>query len=52
MPIQVRTEFLQRYAVQTVGGAVHQEYWVPAEDLPEFNLNIIGLIEIISEFQG
>jgi hypothetical protein len=22
---------------QTVGGAVHTEYWVPAEELPEFN---------------
>ena len=49
---QVRTEFLHRYEVQTVGGAIHQEYWIPAEDLPEFNTNIIGLIEVVAEYQG
>ena len=49
---QVRTEFLHRYEVHTVGGAIHQEYWIPAEDLPEFNQNIVGLIEIVAEYQG
>jgi len=39
---RVRTAFLERYDVQTVGGADHQEYWIPAEDLGEFNKNIIG----------
>ncbi len=46
----VRRNFLQRYPVRTVGGAVHHEYWVPAEDLPEFNRNIVGPIEVIAEF--
>jgi hypothetical protein len=49
---QVISEFLRRYEIKTVGSSIHQEYWIPAEDLPEFNRNIIGLIEIISEFQG
>lgn len=49
---QVRREFLDRYEVQTVGGAVHQEYWIPAEDLSEFNRNIVGLIEVIAEFHA
>jgi hypothetical protein len=49
---QVLTEFLQRYEVRTVGGAVHQEYWIPAEDLPEFNRNIVGLIEVVAEYRG
>ncbi|MBD2511144.1 hypothetical protein H6G91_28495 [Nostoc muscorum FACHB-395] len=48
---QVRAEFLSRYSVKTVGGSIHQEYWIPAEDLPEFNRNIVGLIEVISEFR-
>lgn len=26
------------------------EYWIPAEDLPEFNSNIIGLIEVTAEY--
>ena len=47
---RVRAEYLRRYNVQTVGGRVHQEYWIPAEDLPEFNSNIVGLIEVIAEF--
>ena len=47
---QVREEFLRRYEVQTVGGSVHQEYWIPAEDLQEFNRNIVGLIEVTAEF--
>ena len=46
----VRREFLERYAVHTVGGSVHQEYWVPAEELPDFNRNIVGPIEVVAEF--
>src|SRR4030095_3124857 len=48
----VRTAFLERYDVQTVGGAEHQEYWIPAKDLDEFNKNIIGSIEIIAEYRS
>src|SRR5678815_2645893 len=36
----VRSEFLARYPVQIVGGKIHQELWVPAEDLEEMNRNI------------
>ena len=49
---RVRSEFLRRYEVQTVGGSVHQELWVPAEELEQFNANIVGLIEVIAEFAG
>src|SRR5262245_32947150 len=49
---QVDAEFLARYTVQTVGTRVHQEYWIPAEDLEEFNRNLIGSIEIVSSFTG
>jgi hypothetical protein len=48
----VKTEFLARYDVHTVGAAVHQEYWIPAEELEEFNRNIVGEIEVVAEFQG
>lgn len=48
----VDTEFVSRYSVQIVGSAsVHQELWVPAAELPEFNRNIVGKIEVISEFR-
>lgn len=49
---QVRTTHLAKYKVQTVGSSIHQEYWIPTEDLAEFNKNIVGLIEVISEFHG
>jgi hypothetical protein len=48
----VKTSYLAKYRVRTVGSSIHTEYWIPAEDLPEFNENIVGLIEVISEFHG
>jgi hypothetical protein len=49
---QVRTEFLRNYQVKTAGATRHQEYWIPAEDLDEFNRNIVGEIEIVQEFRS
>jgi len=46
----VRSDYFSMYPIQTVGAALHQELWIPAEDLPEFNRNIIGAIEVIAEF--
>lgn len=48
----VRKNFLDNYETKVVGGATHEEYWIPAEDLEEFNRNILGKIEVISEFKG
>jgi hypothetical protein len=49
---RVRTAFLERYPVQTVGGSFHQEYWIPAGELAELNAHIIGKIQVIAEFLG
>ena len=46
----VLRSFLDRYEVQTAGGSDHLEYWIPAAELADFNENIVGPIEIISEF--
>jgi hypothetical protein len=48
----VRRAFLDRYEVQTVGSSLCQEYWIPAEELPEFNRNIVGPIEVVAEFHA
>ncbi len=48
---EVREDFLDRYDVQQAGGAPILEYWIPAEDLPELNGNIVGLIEVVAEFR-
>jgi hypothetical protein len=49
---RVRRDFLERYTLRTVGATVHQEYWIPSEDLPAFNAAIVGPIEVIAEFHG
>jgi hypothetical protein len=49
---QVCADFLSAYEVKTVGAFEHQEYWIPAEDLPAFNACIVGEIEIIATFRG
>ena len=48
----VRSAFLSCYEVRNAGGSQHQEYWIPSEDLPQFNENIVGLIDVIAEFHG
>jgi hypothetical protein len=47
---RVRREYLNQYDVQTVGSSIHKEYWIPADELAEFNRNIVGSIEVIAEF--
>lgn len=48
----VRNAYLARYEVQRVGSAIHEEYWIPAEDLAEFNRNIVDKIVVIAEFHS
>jgi hypothetical protein len=48
----VEEGFLTKYPVQTVGGSSHQELWVPAEELAEFNLHIVGPIEVVASFSS
>ena len=49
---EVADEYISRFEVQTVGRSYHQELWVPAEELEEFNSHIIGRIEVIAEFSN
>lgn len=50
MRFAVRTDYLAKFKVETVGSRVHQELWVPAEELEEFNRNIVGDIDVIASF--
>lgn len=45
-------EYAKRYPVQIVGSSLHEELWVPAEALEEFNNHILGLIEVVQEFRN
>ena len=47
---EVRSDFLSQYDVQDAGGIAHREYWIPAEELDQFNAAIIGEIEVVRTF--
>ena len=47
---EVDSEYLAQFPVQTAGTRRHREYWIPAEELAEFNRHISGLIEVIAEY--
>ncbi len=49
---RVKTAYLSKFEIHTVGARIHQEYWIPAGELAEFNKNIVGLIEVIAEFHS
>lgn len=42
--------YLDQFDRKVVGGAEHEEIWVPAEQLEEFNSKIVGKIEVIRKF--
>ncbi len=49
----VEASYLGRFDCQVVGdAAVHTEYWIPAEQLDEFNSNIVGEIRVLRAFRG
>ena len=50
MKFNVDKEYLKKFEVQNVGGEIHNELWVPAEELEEFNSHIVGIIEVTKEF--
>lgn len=47
----VRMDYIGKFEVQNVGAEMHNELWVPAEELEEFNDNIVGEIEVIQAFR-
>ncbi len=46
----IDSEYLAKFEVQKVGGELHTELWVPAEELAEFNSHIIGQIQVTKQF--
>ncbi|MEN2736604.1 hypothetical protein ABCS02_02335 [Microbacterium sp. X-17] len=47
----VGRDYLERFEVRQVGGRDILEYWIPAEELAEFNANIVGTIEVVAEYR-
>lgn len=51
LEFHVRKDFLDKYPIQVAGGNSHQEYWIPAEELEDFNQAIIGEIKVLEKYQ-
>ena len=47
---EVDSGYLRQFEIQTVGAAVHQELWVPAEELATLNSKISGLIQVVAGY--
>ena len=49
---EVEQAYAEQFEVHTVGAKIHQELWVPAEELAEFNRHILGKIEVVASYYG
>jgi hypothetical protein len=49
---EVNDVYIGEFEVHSVGSRIHQELWVPAERLDEFNNNILGLINVVESYYG
>jgi|GEM_PF-541904 len=52
LEFDVDSAYLSRFKPQIVGGKQHEELWVPAKELAEFNEHIIGKIRLLEAFKG
>jgi hypothetical protein len=49
----VDDEYISQFEIRIVGSSqVHQELWIPAEQLTEFNRHILGKIEVVEAYYG
>lgn len=44
---EIDDTYIAQFPVHTVGASYHQEFWIPAEELENFNRHIIGKIQVI-----
>ena len=48
---EIDANYVSRFPIQTVGSSLHQELWVPAEQLAAFNDRIAGQIVLMESFK-
>lgn len=51
LKFEMNKKYIDTFEIQNVGGPIHNELWIPAEELENFNSNILGLIEVIGEYR-
>ena len=49
---EVDAEYIKKFKIENVGGPIHNELWVPAEELETFNAHIVGEIRITKMYFG
>jgi hypothetical protein len=49
---EIDDETAKRYPVQAAGGHSHEELWIPADELPQFNARLVGIISVVEAFAG
>lgn len=47
---EVDLSYINQYDIENVGAAIHNELWIPAEELQTFNQHIVGKIDVIQSF--
>ena len=49
---KVDDQYISQFEKHTVGSSQHQEFWIPAEELEEFNKHILGHIKVLEAHFG
>ena len=49
---EIADSYVEQFEVHTVGASSHQELWVPAEHLDEFNASLGAPISVVSSYYG
>lgn len=47
---EIDDDYISHFQVHQVGDNYHLEYWIPADELSNFNNHIVGLIQIVETF--
>ena len=49
---KVEDRYISGFEKHKVGGSQHQEFWIPAEQMDEFNKHIVGHIKVVEAYFG
>lgn len=49
---ELEDTFVSRFPIHRAGGRSHEELWVPADELTEFNRHIVGAIAVDEAYAG
>src|SRR5262245_38491485 len=49
---EIADSYAEQFEVHTVGSSSHQELWIPADQLEEFNSHLLARISVASSYYG